>query len=123
MEIRREDGTLVIEELGNGLRKLTALNAARDAYRSQGFCTTTYPVELIEMFLERAGIAAICEVIGRDGDSITDSIRDLTSAYVNFDDIAGERILDFGCGGGASTGVLAKIFPHCEVVGGGVMGG
>ena len=117
MEIRREDGTLVIEELGNGLRKLTALNAARDAYRSQGFCTTTYPVELIEMFLERAGIAAICEVIGRDGDSITDSIRDLTSAYFNLDDMAGKRILDFGCGGGASTVILAKLFPEAEVIG------
>jgi 2-polyprenyl-3-methyl-5-hydroxy-6-metoxy-1,4-benzoquinol methylase len=117
MEIRREDGTLVIEELGNGLRKLTALNASRGAYRSQGFCTTTYPVELIEMFLERAGVAAVCEVIGRDGDSITDSIRDLTSAYVNFDDMAGKRILDFGCGGGASTVILAKLFPEAEVIG------
>jgi 2-polyprenyl-3-methyl-5-hydroxy-6-metoxy-1,4-benzoquinol methylase len=117
MEIHREDGTLVIEELGNGLRKLTALNATRDAYRSHGFCTTTYPVELIEMFLERAGIAAVCEVIGRDGDSITGSIRDLTSAYVDFDDIAGKRILDFGCGGGASTVILAKLFPEAQVIG------
>jgi 2-polyprenyl-3-methyl-5-hydroxy-6-metoxy-1,4-benzoquinol methylase len=117
MEIRREDGTLLIEELGNGLRKVTALNAARDAYRSQGFCTTTYPLELIEMFLDRAGVAAVCEVIGRDGDSISDSIRDLTSAYVDAEEMAGKRILDFGCGGGASTVILAKLFPDSQVIG------
>jgi 2-polyprenyl-3-methyl-5-hydroxy-6-metoxy-1,4-benzoquinol methylase len=117
MEIRREDGTLLIEELGNGLRKVTALNAARDAYRSRGFCTTTYPVELIEMFLDRAGVAEVCEVIGRDGDSIMDSIRDLTSAYVDAEKMTGKRILDFGCGGGASTVILAKLFPDSQVIG------
>jgi 2-polyprenyl-3-methyl-5-hydroxy-6-metoxy-1,4-benzoquinol methylase len=117
MEIHRQDGTLLIEELGNGLRKLTALNARRKAYRSQGFCTTSYPVELVEMFLDRAGVAAVCEVIGRDGNSITDSIRDLTSAYVNSDDMSGKRLLDFGCGGGASTVILAKLFPEAEVIG------
>jgi 2-polyprenyl-3-methyl-5-hydroxy-6-metoxy-1,4-benzoquinol methylase len=117
MEIQREDGTLLIEELGNGLRKLTAVNATRDAYRSEGFCTTTYPIELIKMFLDRAGIAAVCEVIGRDGDSITNSIRDLTSAYFNAEDMRGKRILDFGCGGGASTVILAKLFPDSQLIG------
>ena len=117
MEIRREDGTLLIEELGNGRRKLTAVCATRGVYRSQGFCTTTYPVELIQFFLERSGIAGVCEVIGRDGDSMTDAIRDLTSAYFNAADMGGKRILDFGCGGGASTVILARLFPQAEVIG------
>lgn len=117
MEIRREDGTLFIEELGNGRRKLTAVCGARDAYRSQGFCTTTYPIDLIELFLEHAGIASVCEVIGRDGDAMTESIRGLTSAYLNSNDMAGKRILDFGCGGGASTVILAGLFPHADVIG------
>jgi 2-polyprenyl-3-methyl-5-hydroxy-6-metoxy-1,4-benzoquinol methylase len=117
MEIRREDGSLLIEELGGGRRKLTAVTATPGVYRSVGFCTTTYPVELIEMFLERAGIAGVCEVIGRDGDSMTESIRDLTSAYFSSADMSGKRILDFGCGGGASTVILARLFPQAEVIG------
>jgi 2-polyprenyl-3-methyl-5-hydroxy-6-metoxy-1,4-benzoquinol methylase len=117
MEIRREDGTLLIEELGGGLRRLSAVNAAHGVYRSRSFCTTTYPIELIEVFLDRTGIAGICEVIGRDGDAMRDSIRDLTSAYFSSNDMAGKRILDFGCGGGASTVILARLFPDAEVIG------
>jgi SAM-dependent methyltransferase len=117
MEIRCEDGMLLIEELGNGLRKLTALISSRGAYRSEGFCTTTYPIDLIEMFLERTGMQGVCEVIGRDGDALMASIRDLTSAYVDPEKMVGNRILDFGCGGGASTVILARLFPQSEVIG------
>jgi len=117
MEIRRQDGMLLIEELGNGLRKLTAVRAASGGYRARNSCITTYPTEMIEAFLNRVGIASVCEVIGRDGDEETASIFDLTSSYYDPAELVGKRLLDFGCGGGASTVVLAKLFPRSEVVG------
>jgi SAM-dependent methyltransferase len=86
-------------------------------YQSRDSCTTTYSIAMIEMFLERAGIASVCEVIARDGEDLAEPICDLTTAYCNPEDMAGKRILDFGCGGGASTVTLAKLFPQAEVIG------
>ncbi|OHB62039.1 MAG: hypothetical protein A2167_03550 [Planctomycetes bacterium RBG_13_46_10] len=37
--------------------------------------------------------------------------------YVSEDSFDGKRILDFGCGSGSSTAVIARMFPNTEIVG------
>jgi SAM-dependent methyltransferase len=117
--LQRPDGNLVIEELGDNLRKLTAVPSSPNSYSSRTSCTTTYPLDLIELFLDSTGVAGVCEVIGRDSDpdSVATNIAELTAAYCDPTEIVHKTILDFGCGGGGSSVVLAKLFPQCQVVG------
>ena len=42
--------------------------------------------------------------------------NDLT-AYFTPADFAGKKILDFGCGSGASSMILARMFPQAQIVG------
>ena len=119
LTIRRPDGNLLIEDLGNGLLKLTAVASSATVCVSRTSCTTTYPVELIETFLNFAGTDGVCEVIGRDSDpdTIASNIAELTAAYCDRAEFVHRKILDFGCGGGGSSVVLAKLFPECQIVG------
>jgi len=66
--LQRPDGNLLIEELGDNLRKLTAVPSSPNPYSSRTSCTTTYPLDLIDLFLNSTGVAGVCEVIGRDSD-------------------------------------------------------
>lgn len=116
---QRPDGDLLIEELGNGLRRLTAVPSSANVFVSRTSCTTTYPLDLIESFLNFAGISDVCEVIGRDSDpdTVATNIAKLTAAYCDRAELVHKRILDFGCGGGGSSVALAKLLPECQVVG------
>src|SRR4051812_19084126 len=37
--------------------------------------------------------------------------------YVDAEAFRGKRVLDFGCGAGASTLVMSRLLPPCEIVG------
>jgi tRNA1(Val) A37 N6-methylase TrmN6 len=45
------------------------------------------------------------------------AIRHEVLAYVDAEAFRGKRILDFGCGAGASTLVMSRLSPPCEIVG------
>src|SRR5579863_4263751 len=79
---------------------------------------TAYPVSLIETMLRVRGLN-LCDDIARDEDPsyVEAMLRRDISAYFLADAFAGKRILDFGCGGGASTMILARLFPASEIVG------
>ncbi len=82
-------------------------------------CKTTYPTELISTVLDAKGPAWLCDEIARDEDRdyVLKHLENDMSSYFRFEDIAGKRILDFGCGSGASTMWLARLFPESEIVG------
>src|SRR4051812_9285946 len=44
-------------------------------------------------------------------------LRHAVLEYVDAQSFAGKRVLDFGCGSGASLLVLSRILPPCELVG------
>ncbi|MEO6334787.1 MAG: methyltransferase domain-containing protein, partial [Pyrinomonadaceae bacterium] len=82
-------------------------------------CETSYPTELINLILDVKGPAWLCDEITRDEDPnyVLKHLQNEMRAYFGIDDFAGKRILDFGCGSGASTMLLARLFPASEIVG------
>ena len=80
---------------------------------------TTYPPELVETIVVAKGVAYTCDEISRE-ESPSRAQGILANdflAYFRPKDLEGKRILDFGCGSGASTMFLARTFASCEVVG------
>jgi 2-polyprenyl-3-methyl-5-hydroxy-6-metoxy-1,4-benzoquinol methylase len=80
---------------------------------------TSYSPDLIRKTLEVVGAEGLVDEIARDEDrGYTHAYLSLdVPAYVSPQEVAQGRILDFGCGGGASTLVLHRLFPEAEVVG------
>jgi 2-polyprenyl-3-methyl-5-hydroxy-6-metoxy-1,4-benzoquinol methylase len=108
------NSALEIEELGNGRRRVRISSAG-----TTDSCETSYPPELIEAILASTGPGWLCDEIRRDEDPhyVERSLRLALLAYVDESAFAGKRLLDFGCGSGASSFVLARMFPTAEIVG------
>jgi 2-polyprenyl-3-methyl-5-hydroxy-6-metoxy-1,4-benzoquinol methylase len=116
--LQRADGVVEVLDLGDSKRRVTArpLGGSGSAPMS---CETSYPLELIESILAVKGVAWLCDEITRDQDpeSIQRFFENDFLTYVGPADFEGKRILDFGCGSGSSTMVLARMFPRSEIVG------
>jgi ubiquinone/menaquinone biosynthesis C-methylase UbiE len=116
--LQRADGTVEIEDRGGSTRRVTArpLGGRAGAFLC---CETTYPLELIQSILEVKGLDWVCDEISRDQDprSLQRFFENDFLPYVVGADFEGKRILDFGCGSGASTMVLARMFPRSKIVG------
>ncbi len=117
--LNQPDASIDVEELPGGVRRITVHPRKADLFVPRASCETHYSPELIEHILRVKGAAYLCDEIGRDEDPAyvqRDLEMDLR-AYFDESDFTGKRILDFGCGSGASTMVLARMFPQTEIVG------
>lgn len=115
----RERGTATIRELGDGRRRISVDAPGEQLPVTVREWATRYPLELIEHVLEVEGIARFCEEIARDESDtyLALYLHHTILSYLPPEAFAGKRLLDFGCGGGASTMVLARMFPQTEIVG------
>lgn len=77
-----------------------------------------YPLDLIREIQAAKGLW-VCDEIRREEDPgyVEHYLRHEMLSYVQRDAFRGKRILDFGCGSGASSAVLARLLPECEIVG------
>jgi 2-polyprenyl-3-methyl-5-hydroxy-6-metoxy-1,4-benzoquinol methylase len=82
-------------------------------------CRTTFSLDLIRYLLERIGFPWLCEGIARfeDPGSVPGVLQLQVLSYFAPADFKGKRLLDFGCGAGASSLVLAAMLPETEVIG------
>lgn len=113
------DGRLLIEELPDERRLITVMLTNRKQFMLRGQWMTRYSVPLIREILHVTGPAVLCDEISRDEDPDYVQKRLIADLLAYFDksEFAGKRLLDFGCGSGASTVVLARALPDTEIVG------
>jgi SAM-dependent methyltransferase len=112
------DGRVLVEPLGRG-RNRVQVEAAPGLFVSRRECECGYPPALIERILEVKGPAYLCDEIAReeDPDYIALFLRYGLLGFLPAPEFAGSRMLDFGSGSGASTVILARMFPDAEIVG------
>jgi 2-polyprenyl-3-methyl-5-hydroxy-6-metoxy-1,4-benzoquinol methylase len=104
--------------IGNDRWRVTT-RSLRGRLVPRGSCETTFPRELIEQLVRTTGPEWICDAIARHEDPgyVRKVIQDQLTAYFAADDFRGKRLLDFGCGNGASTMIIARLLPDTEVIG------
>jgi len=83
------------------------------------FCETTFSLDLIQMLVETTGPEWICDTIARHENTeyVRRAVCQQLAAYFPLDEFHGKRLLDFGCGNGASTMAIASMLARTEVVG------
>lgn len=108
-----------IEELGEDRRRVTLLPRDPALFVPVATCVTRYPVALLERMLGAGAPAYLCAAIVREEDDryLRLGLRNYLLSYVDEREFDAARVLDFGCGGGFSTSVLAALFPAAEIVG------
>jgi predicted O-methyltransferase YrrM len=116
--LQRDEGRVWVERRGD--RHLVSLEPF-DPARHIAFRTheTRYPLELIESIAETKEFGNICDEMRRDEaeDYVGRNVRQTIASYRPLLSFKGKRILDFGCGMGASTMRLAQLLPESEIVG------
>jgi predicted O-methyltransferase YrrM len=117
--LEHPDGGLVLEPAADGRTTVTTVVGAAAPPAPTSTWTTAYPPELIQTILEVKGPSYVCDELRRDEDPtyVELSLRMGMLSFVTPDELDGKRILDFGCGSGASTVRLAELFPKAELVG------
>lgn len=114
--LRTPGGELGVEMLGGGRHRITVLEPRAPGARLSW--VTSYPLALVSEIHAAKG-RWVCDEIMRDEDPryVEHAIRHEVFGYVEPERFAGRRVLDFGCGAGASSMVLKRLLPPCEIVG------
>lgn len=112
------EGTVELVPLPNSRFKVTLQPHAKDAYTPRNPCETSLPLDVIQAFLD-VSFNYLCDALSRhdEPEYVRFVLHRQFHAYVGEADLLGTRVLDFGCGTGASTFCLGEILPDAEVVG------
>src|SRR5215475_8122238 len=101
-----------VEESGNR-KNLVSVAAKGNTFVPVSSLETAYPIDLIEHVLRVKGVYVADEIMRDEAPlSIQQQFTWNILAYVDPTCFAGRRVLDFGCGSGASTMVLARMLPE-----------
>jgi len=111
--------SVTIEELPNGRRRITVTPADPSLFMPSRTWETSYPLQLIEQILEVKGPAYLCDEIKRDEAPayVQSFLKYDILSYFDEAELDGKWVLDFGCGSGASTMILARMLPNATFVG------
>jgi SAM-dependent methyltransferase len=116
--LEHREGRVSIEERADGRRRVL-IHPNPGTFVSRRECSTAYPVGLIQRILQVKSPGHLCDEIARDEDPdyLHLDLRYSLLGYLPHERFKDARILDFGSGSGASTIVLARMFPDTEIVG------
>ena len=115
--ISHPDALVIIEDLGKKRKIIVIPNKSQSFPKKEW--VSRYSSSLIEEILEIKGPEYLCDEIMRDEDPkyVEHSFYWNLLSYVDATELRGRRILDFGSGSGASSIVLARMFPESTIVG------
>jgi len=114
--IRTNEGEVRIARLDRDDRLGVEIQLGNSA--STHRCQTEFSVPVIEYLVGRIGCPHLADVIDRFEDKgVPATLKSQLFSYFPAEEFRGKRLLDFGCGKGASTFGIAKLLPETEVVG------
>ncbi len=115
-EISCPDGKVILTKQGDKFKIQTKLGVE---FTKKSECLTSYSLELIKKIIEIKGCASLCDEIQRDElySYVQKPLEDVIFTHFNNQDFDKKRILDFGCGAGGSTVILARLFKSSEITG------
>jgi 2-polyprenyl-3-methyl-5-hydroxy-6-metoxy-1,4-benzoquinol methylase len=118
IQIEREEGIVSIRKQDDDKQLLVTLVPRSPAlYIPRKSCKTTFSLEMVKFLLQRSDFAWLCDNLARHDDSVPSVLKHQLFSYFTPEDLQGKRLLDFGCGSGASTLALAKMLPRTQIVG------
>jgi 2-polyprenyl-3-methyl-5-hydroxy-6-metoxy-1,4-benzoquinol methylase len=117
--VRCTEGEIQVLALSDHKRRIELRPYRPNIYIPRHRVDTAYSDELMLACLELSGFCWLCDNIARDEDSSAVE-RDLSLGMFSFvprEKFRERRLLDFGCGSGSSSAVLARLLPNTEIVG------
>jgi len=113
------DAHIEVTPIDGDRKKIVVDHYDPDAIVPWTSCETDYPLDLIKLILENKSASHLCEEILRDisPDYSERNIHSSIFGYIPKEEFSGKDILDFGCGMGASTMVLARLLPDAVITG------
>ena len=117
--LKHSSADVCIEELPNNRRLISIHPTKNNLDVSQKSCETSYPLELIELILNIQGPRNLCDEISRDEDPdyVQACLEKDIFGYLPKDCFFDKNLLDFGCGTGASTVIMARMLSKTQITG------
>jgi 2-polyprenyl-3-methyl-5-hydroxy-6-metoxy-1,4-benzoquinol methylase len=112
-------GNIKLTDLDDGRMRVDIHMHNAGAFVMDSSWETGYSRELVAAILEVKGPAWLCDELRRDEDAayVENDIRHDVFGFVDPEDFEGRKILDFGCGCGASISVLSRLAPGAILTG------
>ncbi len=117
--LKQSGAVIKIVELTEGKRRIIVDSPKVWMSEKDKCIETSYSVDLIQSILNTKGPTTLNDEIRREEDPlyVQACLEYDIKAYVSETEFKNKRILDFGCGAGASSVILARMFPETEIVG------
>lgn len=117
--IEQSEATITIAELPEGKKSIRIDTLSPRISEKDKYIETSYSLDLINSILNVKGPFTLTDEIRREEDPfyVKSCLEYDIKAYIPAEKMKNKRILDFGCGAGASSIILARMFPDAEIVG------
>jgi len=117
--LKHRDAHIHISPLDQGKWHVSVEALSQDFYIHQRTCQTSYPIDLIQKILDITGPAFLCDEILRDEspDYVQNFLHYDLLSYLSEEEFKNKTLMDFGCGSGASTMILTRMFPDTNIMG------
>ena len=112
------EGSVEVIPITHGRFQVTLKPHDRQAFIPRWSCETSLPLNIIASFLD-ASFTRLCDSLARleDPEYVRKVLGTQLRAYLDEANFRGKRLLDFGCGQGASTLCMGAMLPETEIVG------